>query len=125
VLVAASDPATGAALRPPAIRSLTLWADAQLPPAVVTVTPLGGGLFSVASNAVAPHTMVHAAEAGHFSDNNLLLLPGVAVTTAWVPAPGSPAIPTGVYAVSVNGGSLGAVAPGVALLEAQMEKEHN
>ncbi len=57
VLVAASDPATGAALRPPAILSLTLWASAQLPPAVVTVTPLGGGLLSVASDAVAPHTM--------------------------------------------------------------------
>ena len=42
LVVAASDPATGAALRPPAIRSLTLWASAQLPPAVVTVSPLGG-----------------------------------------------------------------------------------
>lgn len=63
--------------------------------------------------------MVHAAEAGHFSANNLLLLPGVPLTTAWVPAPGSPAVPSGVYAVSVNGGSLGDVAPGVALSEAQ------
>ena len=38
-----------------------------------------------------------------------------------VPAPGSPATPTGVYAVSIDGGSPGgAPAPGVALLEAQI-----
>ena len=115
LLVAAAAPATGAPLRPPAIRSLSLWAAARLPPAAVTIAPLGGGLFRVSSNATAPHTMLHAAEAGHFSSNNLLLLPGVPQTTEWVPGPGSPAEPSGVYAVTINGGSAGDVAPGVAL----------
>jgi beta-mannosidase len=113
LLVSALDPATGAPLRPAAVRSLTLWARARLPPAVVTVTPLGGGAFSVVADAVAPHTMLHAAEAGHFTENNLLLLPGAPQTTAWVPAPGGGAVPSGVYAVSVNGGTPGMVAAGV------------
>lgn len=115
LLVSARDPATGAPLRPAAVRSLTLWAQARLPPAVVTVTPLGGGAFSVAADSVAPHTMLHAAEAGHFSENNLLLLPGVPQTTVWVPAPGGSAVPSGVYAVTINGGTPGVVGPGVAV----------
>jgi hypothetical protein len=59
LLVAAAAPATGAPLRPPAVRSLTLWAAARLPPAAVTIAPLGGGLFTVTSNATAPNTMLH------------------------------------------------------------------
>lgn len=113
VLVAVAGAATPSPLRPPAIRSLTLWADAHLPPASITVTPLGGGSFTVTSNATAPHTMIHGAELGHFDNNNLLLLPGVPQTTTWVPGPGSPPEPTGVYAVSINGGTPGMVAPGV------------
>jgi hypothetical protein len=43
LVVASSDPATGAALRPSAIRSLILRAKASVYIAVVTVTPLGEG----------------------------------------------------------------------------------
>jgi len=111
LLVHVADAATGADVRPPAVRSLTLWANASLPPVVVSLTALGGGVYSVTASATAPHTMVHAAEVGHFLPNDLLLLPGVAVQTTWVPATGGPAEPTGVYAVTINGGSASIVEP--------------
>ena len=106
VLVRAIDATSGAELRPPALRSLTLWANAALPPVSVSVTSLGGGNFSIAAEGgVAPHTMLHAETLGHFLPNNLLLKPGQPVATSWVPGPGGAAEPEGVYAVSINGGS--------------------
>lgn len=105
MLVRALDSATGAPLRAPAIRSLTLWANASLPAATVTLTQLPGGAVSVATDAVAPHTMLHAAELGRFSNNNLLLLPGQPQSTQWLPTGGGAQQPTGVYAVAINGGS--------------------
>ena len=106
VLVRAIDATSGAELRPPALRSLTLWADAALPAVSVSITSLGGGNFSIAAEGgVAPHTMLHAETLGHFLPNNLLLKPGQPVATSWVPGPGGAAEPHGVYAVSINGGS--------------------
>ena len=106
VLVHAVDAASGEQLRPPALRSLTLWANATLPAVTISVTSLGGGNFSVAAaGGVAPHTMVHAETLGHFLPNNLLLMPGQPLVTSWVPGPGGAAEPEGVYAVSINGGS--------------------
>lgn len=108
IRVHAVDTATGLDLRAPALRSLTIWADANLSQASLIITQIGGGNVSISSNVVAPHTMLHAAELGHFDPNNLLLLPGQPVTTSWVPGPGSPAVPTGVYAVTINGASISA-----------------
>jgi beta-mannosidase len=106
--VHARDLSTGLDLRAPALRSLTIWADANLEQASISITALGGGKFSVSSDVVAPHTMLHAAEAGHFDPNNLLLLPGQAVTTTWIPGPAGPSTPTGVYALTINGASASA-----------------
>ena len=49
VLVRALDATSGEDLRPPALRSLTLWANASLPPVAIAVTNLGGGNYSVAA----------------------------------------------------------------------------
>ena len=80
--------------------------------------PGGGGLLSVASDAVAPHAMdATQPRRGTFATKTCCCWGGSDHSP--VARPGQPATLTGVYAVSVRG-SLGAVAPGVALLEAQM-----
>lgn len=104
----AIDAVAGLDLRPPVLRSLTLWADARLSPATLTILPLGAGNFTISSNVVAPHTMLHAVELGHFFPNNLLLFPNQPLLTTWVPGPGAPAVPTGVYALTINGASTSA-----------------
>ena len=79
---------------------LSLFRDAQLKPATLSVQP--GPNFesvTVSSNAVAPSVMVYAnVPGGHFSDNALLLLPNSPVTLTWS---GPPA--TAFYAVAING----------------------
>ena len=100
LVVASSDPATGAALRPSAIRSLTLRAKASVYIAVVTVTPLGEGAASAWRLIQWPCTKwVQRSRGGALKQQQ-------PVAAAWGgsdhinrgPAPGSPAIPTGVYA---------------------------
>ena len=100
---------------------LTLWRDANLPLAnltlqITTVDTTGAVIITVTSDAVAPMVMIHCADVndfGWFSDNGVTLFPGVGVNVTYTPRPhggeGGDTSEAHVwsessfYAVSVNG----------------------
>ena len=73
---------------------LTMWKDAKLKPAKLSVVSAvaagsdGAMRVTVVSDAVAPQTMVHCGQAtdfGQFDTNAILLMPGVPVTLLYTP----------------------------------------
>ena len=109
-------------LAPVSYQWLTLWRDAALKPAQLTIlsaSPAGdehtaGALnVTVSSDSVAPNVMVHCSQAtdfGKFDTNGLLLMPGQPVTLLYTPQAFAPAgqhtpctTASEFYAVSVNG----------------------
>ena len=109
-------------LAPESYQWLTLWRDAALKPAMLTVvsaSPVGDGHtagalhVTVSSDVVAPNVMVHCSHAsdfGKFDNNGVMLSPGQPVTLLYTPQAFAPTSQhtactkaSDFYAVAING----------------------